>query len=1858
MPFRALHLRLMAFYGKIMLMKRTLSNIICMALLAARAVLFADFTHYYLLGSDTSSNCALDGNGSPAGWGAEPGGAQVAKAASDATGIYHVDGKNFRIDRSLGAYTFKGQQLVFDGENPTIMSKMSANANGIFTIGNLLVPSGVRGEFRNGNGGTTKFLGGGNWVVEEGAELGFSASEDGTRSWTCSATISGAGTLAAVQGIYDTRGTAVQKTTVGGGTMTLSGDLSGFTGRLLAADVGNTFGNYASYANFSKLTLCIASASAFPTNTPDGALMEDAVVVTNGAVISFTCSVISPAIRGWDFGNGAQPTVNVDSGKTLTIKGPVKGTAGLKKTGAGTLVLDISGVAPPITLTGSTTLSAAELAAYAELSTAWVNGELLDVTGMPDAYGETSPNYGHVSGVAAGEEVAVSCPATYTNASATVAATCAGWKLYDADGHLMGSGVGNAFTYIHPTPAAYRRLEWQWSLEAHATSGAGGTVTGGFYALGDTTTLTATPAEGYAFFRWTGDIGNADPAEPTITFTASSADPVTALFGTKIVVAADGSGDYTSLNAAVAAASDNATILVRDGTYMNDTTAFLEISKPIKIVSANGVDTTFFRGQANPSSSIIKTLTKGIQVNHALAIVKGLTFYNFGCDGSQNPQGLGVYLQNGLVENCVISNTLPNHGASALHVTGGEARHLLIMKNTSRDGKNGAGVYMTGGTVTNCVIRNNSAPNGGGAYVDGANAKLLGCEIFSNSGTGGGVYLANGLVSDCVITNNSGSAGGVRQTGGTLANCLVTRNKSSYAQSCGGVNSTGGVITNCTILANTAYDAAGRQLVKTAGELRDTTVGEGMYAIPSTDIVTVADGVTVSGCAIQCPGIAGATLLNASQVFGEAAPRIVADKTVGLTNLVVSFSAECEGATAWAWDFGAAATPATSSAAAPTATFATPGRYPVSVTVTTQGGSETLSLEIQALASDAYVSKTGSATFPYDTPEKATDDLNAAVAAVYADDTFIGMVHVAVDTYTYGGSSRTRTFAPWILVNKAVHVEGAEPAATIFDAAQKTMNLFLFHPRAVLSGLTFHRGKYENTAATFGGNLHMTAGLVTNCVFTSGYCPYGGQATMRGGAARNCTFAGGSLAASGTDRHAGGLNVYADVLVADCLIRNNSGCFGGGLYVNAANAVVTNCVIRNNSSSGCGGGGVTLLNGLVTHCVFTNNSTGAAGGGVQMKGGTLRNCIVANNRSTNTGSSYGADYNKAGGGGLNITGGTAENCTFYGDTSTSATRCDELSMGGGTVRNCIFVGTDATASFDVRKSGGTATYCFFRTEISGTGNITGDAKLKAPALGDFTLLYGSPCLDSGMEIAAVTTDIRGEARPKDGNDDEVAAWDMGAYEMDFAGQMVASFEADVTTGGGETAVTLTATVTGGTAPYSYKWTIGGVDYVTSEPTFTHTFTYGAHDVSLVVTDADNNESETVTRASLVSIKSPVVHVSTTGTGVWPYDTWEKATDDWTAALTAVYATDAAPGTVLVADGTYTAHDSDVFTANLAIPVVFMGTNSACGAVFNGQGNMHKALGVNHPQALVANLTISNCNGGYGDNCGAMWLYQGIVSNCVFTGGRANGGGLVLQMGGLLCDSVLKNHDAGVDAGGDRYAGGLYMTGGTAERLVISGNADGTAGGVRVNGETAVLRDSVIRNNTSSDGGAVLVDDGLVENCVISNNTNAAVAGHLVTDIAGAGVTVRGGTLRNCLIVGNRSTGGGAQPTAGALFVKSGSAYNNTVWANTLSTGETNDIYQASGMAKNNIAGVFATAGGTAGHNFSGGDPQFKNEAGGDWRLRSGSPCVNAGDWTVWGATRAEAKACRDFAGVPRLVGPNVDQGCFEAQTSFTMLMLR
>ena len=1430
------------------------------------------------------------------------------------------------------------------------------------------------------------------------------------------------------------------------------------------------------------------------------------------------------------------------------------------------------------------------------------------------------------------------------------------YGLYDfaSDTFLTNAGTGVFLAGPHVFSSN--------TLEVRSRDAEAGTVdasVNGTYADGAVVTITATPAAGKRFFRWVGDIEKvADELSPETTVTMNGGADLTALFGGEITVAPTG-GDYDNLNDAVAAANDYDTIVVKDGTYINKTAAFLAVTKPIAIVSENGKDVTFFRSEKNPSGGKINVnpAYKGMQVNHELAVVRGLTFYNFGADGIQNPQGLGVYLNAGLVEDCVISNVVPNHGGAAIHLTGGVARRMLLRDNKGGDQGSAGGAYLSGGTLADSVICNNTVPKDGGAIqANGPFAVVRNCQIFSNSasGNGGGVYLQSGLVSDCVITNNTGMGGGVYQTGGTLSGCLVKGNKTTYGQKYGGVYSTGGTIEDCCIVENIAYYAVGKQLYKTVGTVTGTTVAEGLHTIPSADVVKIADGVTVEDCVFQAPGIEGATELNASDYFGSGDCQIVASKAVGIAPLTVGFESKCEGATSWSWDFGGLGT---STVETPSFTFENPGRYTVTLTCGAKSGT----LDILALPTKTYVGKNGSATFPYDTEAKATSDFQAAHDAVYADDTVHGTVEVLADTYTYTGSDVSGSFKPWMLVNKNATVEGVtgNRDEVVFDASRKIMTTFLMHPKAVLKDLTISNGRY-NSSAAYGATLHMMNGCITNCVISKGFANYRGNATVRGGTVVDSVFSEGTLQQSGTDRPGGGLNIYGTCLITGCVFDKNFGGYGGGVYIEASGGVVSNCVIRGSTGGANGGAGVCVNGGLLTHSVVTNNSSQGSGGGVHLVSGTVRNCIIADNKSNSNGAP-GIGFNKAGGGGVSMKGGTLENCTVAFNKSESTTRCDEIYQTGGTVQNCIFFGKDDNAACDVYKTGGTMKYSFARTAVAGEGNLDGDPTITSPSTGDFTLLYGSPAVDKGLTLTTVKDDIVGMARPQgDG-------YDMGAYEMDFSGRMVASFEADVTAGDGSVEVTLTATAVGGVEPYTYVWTIGDYTCETNQAAFRHTFGYGSHTISLVVRDANGNVSDSVERKDYVKVKTPIAYVSPEGTDVWPYDTWEKAATNVQDAVEAVSFTDDREGIVYVADGTYTKRAKDpTFVVNIQNPVWVIGTNADCKAVLSGA----RGLSISHARAKFLNFTITKCTGGGCGSGPATYQTDGVCSNIVVRDITANGSAGIQMEGGLFTDSKIDNCNGNNWCGGDRYGGAAIVSGGTLQRTVISRSLAGIGGGVTMLGASAVVRDCVITNCTAGNGygGGAAVLKGTLENCVIVDCKQTGTSGSVyinnytsTMDLGAAGVVAYGSSalVRNCLVTG--CTSQGTRDFGTATYVGNGAKFVNvTVMSNKTNKAVNHDVYVYDGAATtvaNTLAGSISNAVGVVDHCFvaaTDGDPMLKNVGNGDFHVRSNSPAKNAGDNSFWEGVSEPV----DLDGLPRIRFGQIDAGCYENQVAGFMLYLR
>jgi hypothetical protein len=131
------------------------------------------------------------------------------------------------------------------------------------------------------------------------------------------------------------------------------------------------------------------------------------------------------------------------------------------------------------------------------------------------------------------------------------------------------------------------------------------------------------------------------------------------------------------------------------------------------------------------------------------------------------------------------------------------------------------------------------------------------------------------------------------------------------------------------------------------------------------------------------------------------------------------------------------------------------------------------------------------------------------------------------------------------------------------------------------------------------------------------------------------------------------------------------------------------------------------------------------------------------------------------------------NCTIANNSGVSTT--DGLNITGGTVTltNNIFA-NNQRYGINISSVTLTHTYNDFYNNTSGnfngasasTGEITTNPQFTNSGTADYSLLYGSPAIDTGTTIGAITTDILGAARPLG------AGYDMGCYEHDPSGDPV------------------------------------------------------------------------------------------------------------------------------------------------------------------------------------------------------------------------------------------------------------------------------------------------------------------------------------------------------------------------------------------------------------------------------------------------------------------------------------------------------
>ncbi|MFK7937003.1 MAG: choice-of-anchor Q domain-containing protein, partial [Saprospiraceae bacterium] len=311
----------------------------------------------------------------------------------------------------------------------------------------------------------------------------------------------------------------------------------------------------------------------------------------------------------------------------------------------------------------------------------------------------------------------------------------------------------------------------------------------------------------------------------------------------------------------------------------------------------------------------------------------------------------------------------------------------------------------------------------------------------------------------------------------------------------------------------------------------------------------------------------------------------------------------------------------------------------------------------------------------------------------------------------------------------------------------------------------------------------------------------GGRLTVR-----NCTVSNSTAGFSAIGIWGGGTAIFENSLITE-----NSGRQGGAFWVRG-NLTMTNCTISNNTASGgaaiYAGIGTPVIN--LTHCSLIGNFATGAGSGIRRGSATITigSSIIANDISRRS------------------------NCNTSNFISLGNNIISDGTCFDGSVESDQF-STDPMVAQLADNGGPTLTHA---------------------------LLCGSPAIDAGGTSNCTATDQRGVMRPIDGDGDETATCDVGAFESPSKVIPTITFEssdADNAICPGEE-VTFTAS---GGDNYEFFVNTTSMQQGTDATYKTSTLTDGA-EVYVIVTNSDecDKTSSTIT-ISVSDTEDPVPDVT-------------------------------------------------------------------------------------------------------------------------------------------------------------------------------------------------------------------------------------------------------------------------------------------------------------------------------------------------------------------------------------------------------------
>lgn len=287
----------------------------------------------------------------------------------------------------------------------------------------------------------------------------------------------------------------------------------------------------------------------------------------------------------------------------------------------------------------------------------------------------------------------------------------------------------------------------------------------------------------------------------------------------------------------------------------------------------------------------------------------------------------------------------------------------------------------------------------------------------------------------------------------------------------------------------------------------------------------------------------------------------------------------------------------------------------------------------------------------------------------------------ATDRYVWAGGAHTNGFTNWACA--ATNIQAAVNAcASSGDIVWVTNGVYSANSTVGLAGnyamvnitnavelrgvngrdYTFINGNFP--ACTNRGIYANNANaLVMGFTITNAFGPdWGGGVVLQSGTVADCTIRNNRARYSSA-----GVRITGAGLVSNCFIcfnmMTNTGGYAGGARLENAASRMQNCVISNNASASSPPG-LSLINGMLENCEIVANAFTAPnfnGAGVNMSGGKMKGCTIADN----TGALRG--------GGITASGGLIENCTIRGH-AIGAQGGGIYFTGAATAMNCRVVG--------------------------------------------------------------------------------------------------------------------------------------------------------------------------------------------------------------------------------------------------------------------------------------------------------------------------------------------------------------------------------------------------------------------------------------------------------------------------------------------------------------------------------------------------------------------------------------------------------